>query len=149
MASKYFDCEDDEAENIIAQYEQKKRELEEYLKKEKCLTEFSDDYYEENIPDEETKMMLSDGLYTITEVEKLTKKCTPTFRKKVLKKINSTKGCIITKMLNKKNIDGEEHKKFYFGIQKEKYYEKPIHIIRRRNSRRLSCHTGNDRQWSM
>lgn len=114
LASKYFDCEDGDSDKVLSQYESKKNELEQYLDKEEYAAEFTDEYYDEKIPDEETKMLLSDGFYSIKEVEKLTKKCAPEFRKKVMMIVKNIKGCILKRFFCRKNNSDEQQKQILF-----------------------------------
>lgn len=106
QVNRVFECDDDETESVLEEYEKKKSELKSLLGKLTAIAEFSDEYYEEHIKDEETRMILSEGMYTPQRVGQLLKNCSTEFKNEVSSLIkkhtrkNVLKSCFCKKATN-------------------------------------------------
>lgn len=118
--NRVFECDDDETESVLEEYEKKKSELKNLLEKLTAIAEFSDEYYEEHIEDDKTKMVLSEGMYTPQRVEQLLKNCSTEFKNEVSSLIKKhTRKNILKSCFCKKGTNDIETKLLFWQCGEE------------------------------
>lgn len=75
LTEKVFDCDDNEIEIIMTKALLLKNEIQIELEKLTPSKIFDEEYYSMQIEDEETKMLLSNGVYSDEQLYELIKKC--------------------------------------------------------------------------
>lgn len=93
LSKSIFDCSEAEFNLVFEQYSKMKGIIEKHLSQVKPYTSFSESYYDVNISDEETKMILMNGIYSVEEVKRMISKeyLTKEFQKKISEVIKNSR----------------------------------------------------------
>ena len=92
LSNDVFNCSEAEFNLVFEQYSKQKSIIKKHLSQIKPEISFSENYYDENISDEETKMLLMNGIYDVEEVKSFLSKAyiTNDFKKLLNEIIKST-----------------------------------------------------------
>lgn len=96
LANQIFDCDENELENKIENAYLLKNEITAELKSLTPAKVFDEEFYDEQIGDEEIKMLLSNGLYSKEQLLGMMEKCSPSFQDAIS---DGTKECAKNHMI--------------------------------------------------